>query len=151
MPARVRRPKKNAVVAEVAPRYLASRVLLDTHVWLWWQINDARLGRGARALIKRADEVYLSAASAWEIAIKASIGKLDLPRSFDIDQELDRDGFMAVPVAIAHAEAVRRLAAHHRDPFDRLLIAQAQVEGLTVITADSTFARYDISTVDARL
>jgi PIN domain nuclease of toxin-antitoxin system len=124
--------------------------LLDTHVWLWWQTNDLRLGPNARALIAQTDDVRLSAASAWEIAIKTSIGKLKLPANADIGRELERDGFRQLPVSIAHADAVRRLPLLHRDPFDRLLIAQALTEGLTILTSDEAIATYNVAVLDAR-
>jgi PIN domain nuclease of toxin-antitoxin system len=125
------------------------RLLLDTHVWLWWQADDARLGGRARKLISTASEVRLSAASVWEIAIKTSLGKLTLPKDADIDGELETDGFLPLPVEIAHADGVRLLPALHRDPFDRLLVSQARAEGLTILTADAALAAYDVTTVDA--
>ena len=134
-------------VAEIAPR----RLLLDTHVWLWMQANDARLGPQARRLLMQASEVRFSAASAWEIAIKAAIGKLTLPPDADIEGELAHNGFLALPIDIAHANHVRGLPLVHRDPFDRLLVAQALREGLTVLTADTQLAAYGISVVDARV
>ncbi|HEU4988181.1 MAG TPA: type II toxin-antitoxin system VapC family toxin [Gemmatimonadaceae bacterium] len=125
------------------------RLLLDTHVWLWWQADDARLGAAARRLIQQAAEVKFSAASAWEISIKAAIGKLRLPRNADIAAELDRDGFQPLPVEIAHAAGVRALPDLHRDPFDRLLISQALAEGLTLVSADPALAHYGVPVVDA--
>ncbi len=129
----------------MAPR----RLLLDTHVWLWWQADDARLGPATRALIHRASEVRFSAASAWEIAIKVAIGKLTLPADADIGEELSQSGFLALPVEIAHADAVRHLPPLHRDPFDRLLVAQSRLEGLTLVSADRYLAQYDITVLDA--
>jgi PIN domain nuclease of toxin-antitoxin system len=132
---------------DIAPR----RLLLDTHVWLWIQSDDPRLGADARRLVMLAAEVRFSAASAWEIAIKAAIGKLTLPRDADIESELAHNGFLSLSVELAHANQVRGLPLLHRDPFDRLLVAQALVEGLTVMTADTQLAAYGISIVDARL
>jgi PIN domain nuclease of toxin-antitoxin system len=134
-----------APVIELAPR----RLLLDTHVWLWWQAGDARLGAHAKQLLQRATEVRFSAASAWEIAIKVAIGKLTLPVDADIAAELSYNGFLPLPVEIAHADDVRRLPLHHRDPFDRLLVAQARLEALTLVTADRQLAAYGITVVDA--
>jgi PIN domain nuclease of toxin-antitoxin system len=118
--------------------------LLDTHVWLWWQADDRRLGSAARNAISAAAEVRFSAASAWEIAIKVSIGQLRLPRGADIDAELRRDGFRSLGVDITHTAALMGLPRLHRDPFDRMLVAQAMVEGLTLATADDELARYGV-------
>jgi PIN domain nuclease of toxin-antitoxin system len=148
--ATVRRPRKRAAVAEPEPQYSARRILLDTHTWLWWYTDDKRLGRAASALVKQTDEVWFSAASAWEIAIKRSIGKLVLRRELDIANELERDGFTSLAISIAHAEEVRRLPSLHRDPFDRMLVAQARYEGLTILTADEHLSRYGVPTIDAR-
>lgn len=148
-PAR-RRTRKSFVAAPVtalAPR----RLLLDTHVWLWWQADDTRLGLEARESIRRASEVRFSAASAWEIAIKVAIGKLKLPKGADIAAELDNSGFLALPVEIAHADDVRRLPSLHTDPFDRLLVSQARTEGLTLVTAHRQLAAYGIPLLDATL
>lgn len=137
-------------VAEVPESPFATRrLLLDTHVWLWWQADDRRLGALARHAIRTATEVWFSAASAWEIAIKASLGKLTLPRGADIESALALDGFRPLPVAITHAEAVRTLRVLHRDPFDRMLVAQARCEGLTILTADSRLAEYDVPLLSA--
>jgi PIN domain nuclease of toxin-antitoxin system len=146
-PAR-RRTRKSFVAAPVtalAPR----RLLLDTHVWLWWQDDDARLVSLTRRLIQRASEVRFSAASAWEIAIKVAIGKLKLPKGADIGAELENSGFLALPVDIAHADDVRRVPHLHGDPFDRLLVAQARVEGLTLVSADRQLVAYGIPVLDA--
>jgi PIN domain nuclease of toxin-antitoxin system len=144
-----RAPRRRAVregVRRPAPR---RRLLLDTHVWLWWQAGDKRLGRDTLRAIRQAAEVRLSAASAWEIAIKSAIGKLVLPLDADIEAELERDGFQPLAVEVAHAEALRGLPVLHRDPFDRMLVAQAMVEGLTLVTADPALARYGVAVLDA--
>lgn len=120
------------------------RLLLDTHVWLWWQSDDRRLGRAARNAISAAHNVYLSAASAWEISIKVSLGKLTLPRGADIEAELQRDGIESLPILMSHATALAALPNIHRDPFDRMLVAQATMEELTLVTADDALARYAI-------
>lgn len=118
------------------------KLLLDTHIVLWWQGDRARLHERARAAIRAADEVYISTASAWEAEIKRSLGKLSFPQSFaDI---LDFNDFRELPVTLAHAAELGRLPRHHRDPFDRMLIAQASVEGCTLVTADRIFTMYGV-------
>lgn len=124
------------------------RLLLDTEVLIWWDTNDRHLGRHARALIRDADDVYVSAASAWEIAIKIALGKLRttrLPSTVTADAD-----FRTLPVTCEHAEALLDLPAHHRDPFDRLLLATAWVEGLTVVSSDRQLRLYDVPLIDAR-
>lgn len=138
-------PRRRVVGAETVSR----RLLLDTHVWLWWQADDTRLGTESRRLIQRASEVRFSAVSAWEIAIKAGLGKLQLPKGADVGAALAESGFVALPVDIEHAEDVRRLPDLHRDPFDRMLVAQARIEGLTMVTADRQLAAYGIPVIDA--
>jgi PIN domain nuclease of toxin-antitoxin system len=135
-----------APIVQLRPR----RLLIDTHVWLWWQADDPRLGPATRRLMQHASEVRFSAASAWEIAIKVGIGKLTLPKGADISAELVRSGFLELPVAVAHADDVRHLPALHADPFDRLLVAQARVEALTLVSADRQLSAYGIPVVDAR-
>ena len=124
------------------------RLLLDTHVLLWWLDDSPQLGTEARDLIGLGDnEVFVSAISAAEIAIKSSIGKLRVPA--DLEQQLDDNAFAPLPLRLHHGLAVEMLPFHHRDPFDRLLIAQARCEDLTLVTADRMFAAYDVPTVDA--
>jgi PIN domain nuclease of toxin-antitoxin system len=142
--------RKVRTVAEQAVSYVPRRILLDTHVWIWWYAGDRRLGREAIALIKKAPEVRLSAASVWEISIKRTLGKLIVRGSFDIATELERDGFHELPISVAHAEAVHLLPRLHRDPFDRMIIAQAQTEGLAIVTADDAMAQYGVPVIDAR-
>jgi PIN domain nuclease of toxin-antitoxin system len=144
------RRRKRPIVAEPASTYSPRRILLDTHAWLWWYTGDRRLGRDAQALIKRTDEVRFSAASAWEIAIKRASGKLVFHGDTDLSRELERDGFTALAITVAHADAVRRLPHLHRDPFDRMLVAQSQLEGLTIVTADDVIPRYGVAVFDAR-
>lgn len=124
------------------------RLLLDTEAFIWWDAADSRFGARARAAVERAIEVYVSAASVWEIAIKAALGKLETSREA-ADAAAD-GGFLELPVVFAHAAAVRELPAHHRDPFDRLLIATARIEGLTIVTSDPQFENYGVSVIDAR-
>jgi PIN domain nuclease of toxin-antitoxin system len=123
------------------------RVLLDTHAFLWFVAGDAALSAIARATIEDvANDVFVSVASAWEVAIKVSLGKLmlDAPsvESF-FDEQMDANGFAYLPVDPAHVFRVGRLPFHHRDPFDRLLIAQALEEGIALVTRElATFAAY---------
>jgi len=127
-------------------------LLLDTHALVWWIENNRRLGKRARATIQNdASTVWISAATIWEISIKAAIGRLDVQSAFEraLPAEMERSGFREMPVAFAHAYAVRHLPLHHADPFDRMLIAQAQCEGLTLLTADSQFAAYSVPILDA--
>jgi PIN domain nuclease of toxin-antitoxin system len=114
-------------------------LLLDTHVWLWWLEDNPQLGTRTRAALGRREAmVWVSAASAWEIAIKVALGRLDLgePPDVCLPRELKRSDFRPLAVGVDHALAVGRLPPHHRDPFDRLLIVQTQMEGLTLVTAD---------------
>lgn len=124
------------------------RLLIDTEVLIWWDANDPRLGGHARALLQDAAAVYVSAASAWEIAIKLALGKLRTSRR--AAEAVAESGFCELPITFEHAEAVRDLPAHHKDPFDRLILAVAGVEGLTLMTSDSRFEAYRLPLVDAR-
>ena len=127
-------------------------LLIDTHVLLWWLGDDPRLGRDAAARIADPRNlVWVSAASAWEIAIKTGLGRLDLgePPEQCLPREIERAGFQPLDVTFDHALAVRTLARHHADPFDRLLIAQALSEGLHIVTADPAFAAYGVAVVRA--
>jgi len=142
--------RKARTVREAAVAYAPQRILLDTHVWIWWYTGDRRLGPDSVNLIKRSPEVRLSAASAWEMSIKRSLGKLVVPASLDIGAEVERDGFQELAVTIEHARALHALPVLHRDPFDRMIVAQAQVEGLAVLTADSAIAQYTVPVIDAR-
>lgn len=115
------------------------RLLLDTNVLLWWLAGGARLGAQAYNAIADARNVaFVSAASGWEIAIKVGLGKLDVPPDVAawLPAEIDSQRFSHLPIALRHALAVEQLPLHHRDPFDRVLIAQAQLEGLTIVTGD---------------
>jgi PIN domain nuclease of toxin-antitoxin system len=121
-------------------------LLLDTHVLIWWD-EGRKLTAGARRAIKEADAVYVSAASAWEIAIKIGLGRLRPSRT--VEQAAQESGFLELPVTFRHAERVAALPAHHRDPFDRLLIAQAGIEDLTLVTRNPVFARYEVDLLEA--
>jgi PIN domain nuclease of toxin-antitoxin system len=122
-----------------------SRLLLDTHALLWFVFGDPRMSDRASSMIEDvASEKVLSVASLWEIAIKVSIGKLDLGMSIDrfFATEIDARELSILAISNAHAIGVAGLPFHHRDPFDRLIVAQALVEGLTLITGDPSFAPY---------
>ncbi len=121
------------------------RVLLDTHVVLWWQRDDHRLNKAARRAIADADLVWVSAVSAWEVHIKVALGRLRLSEPFGV--LLKADDFTELPMTVAHAEALAALPPHHADPFDRALVAQARVEGATLITHDRAFAPYGGSVI----
>lgn len=124
------------------------RILLDTQCWLWLQASPERLSPGAYALVADlSNELFFSAASAWEIAIKHALGKLRLPcpPSEYVQKRMETSGVRALPVSIAHALRVSELPPHHRDPFDRLLVAQAQLEKLSILTADRQLSLYDVT------
>ena len=119
------------------------RLLLDTQALLWWLGDAAELGPAARnAIGDGANTVFVSAASAWEMEIKRALGKLRSPE--DLEETLMAERFLELPVRFAHTAALRALPSLHRDPFDRLLVAQAGVERLTIVTSDPIFARYQV-------
>jgi PIN domain nuclease of toxin-antitoxin system len=123
------------------------KLLLDTHALLFWVYDPPRLGSTAlRALADRDNQVFRSVASSWEVAIKVGLGKLllDGPVSEVIPTKLLRHGFTLLPIDHAHVLAVSTQTAHHGDPFDRLLVAQAQAEGLAMVTGDSKLAAYGV-------
>jgi PIN domain nuclease of toxin-antitoxin system len=123
------------------------RLLLDTHALLWWLADDG-LGAEVRdAIADPANLVAVSAVSAWEISIKKALGKLVAPD--DLEQQLEQSGFLPLSISIAHGVAAGRLVRHHEDPFDRMLIAQAFAEGLTIVTRDKRFADYGVSLLTA--
>ena len=124
------------------------RLLLDTHVLLWWIAGDAALGRLAReAIDDPRSQVYVSPISLWEVAIKRARTPLKAPD--DMAVAVDEAGFVQLPVTFGHAEQTAMLPSIHRDPFDRMLIAQAQVEGLVLVTSDHKIQRYDVETLVA--
>jgi len=117
------------------------RILIDTHLILWWLANDPFLSGQARSLIGDPENtVFVSAVSIWEIHIKVNLGKLRLPPEFK--EQLAAQSFESLPVTASHASQVSLLPSHHRDPFDRILVAQALVERLTLLTADEHVAAY---------
>lgn len=117
------------------------RILLDTHIYLWWLQDHPNLSQAARAQILAASEIYISSASIWEASIKAGIGKLEV----DINQlvaEIANSGFQELPISAKHAAMVAQLPDIHRDPFDRILVAQALCEPLRLLTTDRILADY---------
>ena len=119
------------------------RLLLDTCALLWWLADDAKLGKAARAAIARGtNEVFVSAASAWEISIKEALGKLDAPA--DLPSALKENRFRPLDITVSHALKAGRLPRLHDDPFDRMLIAQAREEHLTIVTDDPRFEPYEV-------
>lgn len=119
------------------------KVLLDTHILLWWLADDRRLPAQAAATIADVDnEVVVSAASTWEISIKQAAGRLDAPD--DLLDALAANDFGTLAITTEHAIAAGRLPAHHADPFDRMLVAQAQIEGLTLVSVDGRFSEYEV-------
>ena len=119
------------------------RVLLDTHILVWWLIDAEELGEKARAVVAAQENmVFISAASIWELRIKEALGKVKLP--LDFAEVVQLQPFEKLSVTVAHAHAVKELPLHHRDPFDRILIAQARSDGLTLLTRDQVVAQYDV-------
>jgi PIN domain nuclease of toxin-antitoxin system len=126
------------------------RALLDTHTFLWWNTDDSQLSPTARDfIIDGRNELYFSAACAWEIAIKAGRGKLVLPEPPEkyVATRLALHRIHALPIQLSHALRVYELPELHRDPFDRLLVVQSQMEGLPILTADENIQRYDVDTI----
>ena len=123
------------------------KLLLDTHAFLWWITDDRRLSSAARqAIADPEDELFLSAASAWEMALKSRLGRLKLPGNVEgfISEQMAVNVIQALPIQIRHALRTRDLPNHHQDPFDRMIVSQAQVEGLTVLTGDPLIGRYQV-------
>lgn len=126
------------------------KALLDTHTFLWWNLDSPQLSNAAREFIGNGrNQIYLSAASAWEIAIKYAKGRLTLPEVPEayVAGRLQRHNFLVLPIHISHALQVAHLPDIHADPFDRLLIAQSQIEKLPLLTADSFIPQYQVETI----
>lgn len=127
------------------------KALLDTHTFLWWITDSSQLSQHAREIISnRTNNLYLSAASGWEIVIKASLGKIKLPQDDIlpfITEQLTVNAITPLSVQMNHACQVIYLPLYHRDPFDRLIIAQAQLENMPIITADNEIANYDVEII----
>ena len=118
-------------------------LLLDTHVLLWWLDDHPALSKPCRSAMADGNNlVFVSAAVIWEIRIKQALGKLKIPSTFQ--EILDQQPFNRLPITVEHAQAIESLPAHHSDPFDRMLVAQARVEGFTVVTHDAVFRKYKI-------
>lgn len=121
-------------------------ILLDTHMLLWWLADDSRLSERARALMSdSANALTVSAATAWEIAIKQALGKVAIDG--DLEQEVREQGFGMLPVTFAHAAETLTLPAIHRDPFDRMLVAQARLENLRLLTVDPNILHYPANVI----
>jgi PIN domain nuclease of toxin-antitoxin system len=121
------------------------KLLLDSHTFLWWLVEDPKLTAEARqAMADPSSIVHVSAATVWELSIKATLGKLDLGGA-DLVEEIEANDFVELPMTARHAFAAGTLPRHHEDPFDRMLIAQAGVEGLTVVTRDPAFRAYGVA------
>jgi len=126
------------------------KILLDTHTFLWWITDSPQLSPRVREIIRDArNDLFLSAASGWEMAIKAKLGKLDLPDNLEgfISEQLAINAIHGLPVQMSHALHVYVLPGYHKDPFDRMLIAQAQMEKLPILTADPQLGRYGVETI----
>ncbi len=126
------------------------RFLLDTHTFLWWITDVDLLSERVRDVIQDGDNtLYLSAASGWEIAIKARLGRLQLPGEPEkvIPEQMSLNAIQGLPIQMGHALRVHSLPDHHRDPFDRMLVAQSQVEELPILTADPQIAQYEVNVV----
>ena len=124
------------------------KLLLDTHILLWWLGNTPFLSKKASQLIADSTNIiFVSAASAWEFSIKKALGKLEGPEDFE--NALLANNFQPLPITIPHALLAGQLPPHHDDPFDRLLVAQSKIEGLTLVTSDKKQMLYDVQTIAA--
>jgi PIN domain nuclease of toxin-antitoxin system len=126
------------------------RALLDTHAFLWWVTDQPRLPQGVRTIIENGEnEIFVSAVTGWEIIIKFQLGRLTLPEdpeNFLLDQ-IRRNAFQTLPLRIRHSLRLLGLPHHHKDPFDRMLVAQAQFEKLPLVTSDNKIARYPVEVI----
>ena len=123
-------------------------LLLDTHVLLWWLDDDRMLSHEARKSISDVrHDIYVSAVTAWEISIKKALGKLEAPD--DLDAAISANAFLELPITIAHAMAAGKLPNHHSDPFDRMLVAQANLEGLNLVSRDENINKYGVALLKA--
>lgn len=125
------------------------KLLLDTHAFLWFLLDDERLPTSAKTAIEQTEILYLSPASHWEIAIKIALGKYVLPEPYSqfMERELASNSITILPIEISHTAQLTTLPFHHRDPFDRLIIAQALAEKLPVVSIDSQFDAYGVERV----
>ena len=124
------------------------RLLLDTHAFVWWVTDVSKLAEGARAAIADPrNEVFVSAITGWEVAVRRAKGRMTAPDN--LSAMVDEKGFTHLPLTFHHAEQAGNLPMHHRDPFDRFLIAQAQAEGLVLVTRDARIPLYGVRTMSA--
>lgn len=126
------------------------RLLLDTHAFLWWIDDDSRLSETSRDLIADGkNEIFLSVASAWEMAIKASLGRIGFPDKLGpfLTRQIGENGFEVLAIQLAHALRVHELPHHHKDPFDRLLIATSQAEDMPILSRDEALADYEVEVI----
>lgn len=126
------------------------RALLDTHTFLWWVTNNSQLSSTVQSILRnRSNEIFFSVASGWEIAIKAQLGKLDLPSQpeYYIANQLELNSFQVLPINLNHALQIYHLPNYHKDPFDRILVAQCQVENLPLLTLDANISEYRINVI----
>lgn len=147
---RVTRRRTRRVSERPPAGYGGRRLLLDTHALVWWLSGDSRLSRAARqAVADDLAEVFVSAASAWELATKVRLGKLSDPHGVAdaLSSHLADQGFRALPITLEHGRGAGKLPGPHKDPFDRMLITQAQREGLAVVSNDTVFDAYGVHRV----
>jgi len=126
------------------------RFLLDTHTFLWWVSDDPQLSKNALRLIASPDnDIFLSSVSGWEIAINVQLGKMKVPAPFEqfVAEQIFHNDIATLPIKMSHALHVQSLPLHHRDPFDRMLIVQSQLEKMPIISVDSVFEYYDVEVV----
>ena len=126
------------------------KALLDTHTFLWWVTNDPLLSAKVEGILRdRGNQIFVSAATGWEIAIKSQIGKLNFPTPPEpfMLQQLALNSFVTLPIRLEHGLRVYHLPLYHRDPFDRILIAQSQLEGMPILTTDSKIAQYGVDVI----
>ena len=127
---------------------MGSRLLLDTHALVWWLSDVTQLRKGAAAAIaNRQNDVFVSAVTGWEITVKRRLGAMKVPEHLAV--VVEEEGFTHLPLTFEHAEHAGTLPMHHRDPFDRFLVAQARIEGLTLVTRDPRIRRYQVDVLEA--
>lgn len=126
------------------------KALLDTHAFLWWVTNNPQLSSTVQSILSdRSNEIFFSAASSWEIAIKAQLRKLEIPSKPEIyiAEQLEINSFQILPIEVKHTLQTYYLPNHHKDPFDRILVAQSQVEDLPLLTLDAKIAQYGVNVI----
>ncbi|MEU1707964.1 type II toxin-antitoxin system VapC family toxin [Streptomyces sp. NPDC005706] len=123
------------------------RLLADTHVVVWWLLDSPQLSDEIKGLLDTEPETYVSAVTPWELAVKQALGKLDAPA--DLPERVRDCQLRPLPISMGHGLRAGRLPLHHRDPFDRALVAQAQLEGLTIVTRDAWIPKYDVRVLPA--